>query len=42
MLFSSLVEPAKLTGVEPRAYLSEAAGQAVRCLGAVTLARHFK
>jgi hypothetical protein len=41
-LFYSLIESAKLTGVEPRAYLGEAARQAIRCPGAVTLARDFK
>jgi hypothetical protein len=41
-LFYSLIESAKLCGVEPRAYLGEAARQAIRCPGAVTLARDFK
>ena len=41
-LFYSLSESAKLAGVEPRAYLGEAARQAIRCPGAVTLARDFK
>jgi hypothetical protein len=41
-LLYSLIESAKLAGVEPRAYLGEAARQAIRCPGAVTLARDFK
>jgi transposase len=41
-LFYSLIESAKLSGVEPRTYLGEAARQAIRCPGAVTLARDFK
>ena len=39
-LFCSIIESAKLVGVEPRVYLREAALQAVR--GTVTLARHLK
>ena len=38
-LFYSLIESAKLCGVEPRAYLGEAARRAIRSPGAVTLAR---
>ncbi len=38
----SLIESAKLCGVEPRAYLREAALRAVRDPGAVTLARDAK
>jgi hypothetical protein len=34
--------PLDTSGVEPRAYLGEAARQAIRCPGAVTLARDFK
>ncbi|MHC4611667.1 MAG: transposase domain-containing protein [Planctomycetota bacterium] len=41
-LLYSLMESAKLAGVEPRAYLGEAARQAIRNPGAVTLARDFK
>jgi hypothetical protein len=41
-LFYSLNESAKLAGVEPRAYLGEAARRAIRNPGAVTLARDFK
>ena len=41
-LFYSLIETAKLCGVEPRAYLGEAARQAIRSPGAVTLARDLK
>jgi hypothetical protein len=41
-LFYSLIESAKLAGVEPRAYLGEAARQAIRSPGAVTLARDLK
>ena len=41
-LFYSLIELAKLAGVEPRAYLGEAARQAIRNPGTVTLARDFK
>ncbi len=41
-LFYSLIESAKLCGVEPRAYLSEAARRAIRSPGALTLARDFK
>jgi hypothetical protein len=32
-LFSSFIESAKLTGVEPRAYLKEAVRQAIRNRG---------
>ncbi len=38
----SLIEPAKLCGEEPRAYLGEAARRAIRNPGTVTLARDFK
>ena len=38
-LFYLLIESAKLAGVEPRAYLGEAARRAIRSRGAVTLAR---
>ena len=41
-LFCSLIESVKLAGVEPRAYLGEAARRAVGSLGAVTLARYLK
>jgi transposase len=41
-LFYSLIESAKLCGVEPRAYLREATLRAVRNPGTVTLARDFK
>ena len=41
-LFHSLIESAKLAGVEPRAYLGEAARRAIRNPGTVTLARDFK
>ena len=41
-LFYSLIESAKLCGVEPRAYLLEATLRAVRNPGAVTLARDIK
>jgi transposase len=41
-LFYSLVESAKLAGVEPRAYLGQAARRAIRNPGTVTLARDFK
>ncbi len=41
-LFYSLIESAKLAGVEPRAYLGEAARRAIRNPGTVTLARGFK
>jgi len=41
-LFYSLIESAKLAGVEPRTYLSEAARRAVRNPRAVTLPRDFK
>ena len=41
-LFYSLIESAKLCGVEPRAYLREAALRAVRNPGTVTLARELK
>ena len=41
-LFYSLIESAKLCGVEPRAYLSETARRAIRSPGAVTLARDLK
>jgi transposase len=38
-IFYSLIESAKLTGVEPRAYLGEAARRAIPNPGTVTLAR---
>jgi transposase len=41
-LFYSLIESAKLCGVEPRAYLREATLRAVRNPGTATLARDFK
>ncbi len=41
-LFYSLIESAKLAGVEPRAYLSEAARSAIRSPGTVTLPHDFK
>ena len=41
-LFYSLIESAKLCGVEPRAYLRQATLRAVRDPGAVTLARELK
>ena len=41
-LFYSLIESAKLGGVEPRAYLSEAARRAIRNPGMATLPRDFK
>ncbi len=41
-LFYSLIESAKLCGVEPRAYLREATLRAVRRPGTVTLARELK
>ncbi len=41
-LFYSLIESAKLAGVEPRAYLREATLRAVRNPGTVTLARDLK
>jgi transposase len=41
-LFYSLIESAKLCGVEPRAYLSEATLRAVRHPGTATLARDLK
>jgi hypothetical protein len=41
-LLYSLIESAKLCGVEPRAYLGEAARRAIRNAGTVTLARDFK
>ena len=41
-LLYSLIESARLAGVEPRAYLGEAARQAIRNPGTVTLARDFK
>ncbi len=41
-LFYSLIESAKLCGVEPRAYLSEATRRAIRNSGTVTLARDLK
>jgi transposase len=41
-LFYSLIESAKLCGVEPRAYLREATLRAARNPGTVTLARDLK
>jgi transposase len=41
-LFYSMIESAKLAGVEPRAYLREAIQGAVRSQGTVTLARDLK
>jgi hypothetical protein len=41
-LFYSLIESAKLAGVEPRAYLGEVARRAIGSPGAVTLARDLK
>ncbi len=41
-LFYSLIESAKLCGVEPSAYLREATLRAVRNPGTVTLARDLK
>jgi len=41
-LVYSLIESAKLCGVEPRAYLREATLRAVRNPGTVTLARDLK
>jgi hypothetical protein len=41
-LFCSLIESAKLCGVEPRAYLREATLRAARNSGVATLARDFK
>ena len=41
-LFYSLIESAKLAGVEPRAYLGEAARRAIRNSGTVTLPRALK
>jgi hypothetical protein len=41
-LFYSLIESAKLCGVEPRAYLGGAARSAIRSPGTVTLPRDFK
>jgi hypothetical protein len=38
----SLIESAKLAGVEPRAYLREATLRAVRTPGTATLARDLK
>jgi hypothetical protein len=38
----SLIESAKLAGVEPQAYLGEAARRAIRNPGTVTLTRDFK
>ena len=41
-LFYSLMESAKLAGVEPRAYLGEAARRAIRNPGTIALARDLK
>jgi hypothetical protein len=40
--FYSLIESAKLAGVEPRAHLGQAARRAIRNRGAVTLERNLK
>ena len=42
VLFYSLIESAKLCGVEPRAYLREATLRAVRNPGTATLARNLR
>ncbi len=41
-LLYSLIESAKLAGVEPRAYLGKAARRAIRNPGTVTLVRDLK
>ncbi len=41
-LFYSLIESAKLAGVEPRAYLGQAARRAIGNPGTVTLPRDLK
>jgi transposase len=41
-LFYSLIESAKLAGVDPRAYLGQAVRRAIRNPGTVTLARDLK
>ena len=41
-LFYSLIESAKLVGVEPRLYLTEATRRAVRTPGTVTLPRDLR
>ena len=41
-VFYSLIESAKLCGVEPRVYLRETTRRAVRNPGTVTLARDLK
>jgi hypothetical protein len=41
-LFYSLIESAKLCGLEPRGYLGEAARRAIRKPGTVTLPRDLK
>ncbi len=41
-LVYSLIESAKLAGVEPRAYLAKAARRAIRNPGTVTLPRDLK
>ncbi len=41
-LFNSLIDSARLFGVEPRAYLREATLRAVRNPGTATLARDLK
>jgi transposase len=41
-LFYSLIESAKLCGVEPRAYLGEATRRTIRNPGTVTLPRDLK
>jgi hypothetical protein len=40
--FYSLIDSAKLAGVEPRAYLGKVARRAIWNPGTVTLAREFK
>jgi hypothetical protein len=41
-LFYSLIESAKLAGVEPQAYLGEVPRRAIRNPGTITLARDVK
>jgi transposase len=41
-LFYSLIESAKLCGVEPRGYLGEATRRAIRDAGTVTLPRDLR
>jgi hypothetical protein len=42
VVFYSLIESAKLAGVEPRGYLGAATRRAIRNAGAVTLPRDLK